>query len=245
MDDFWDVDEDTLQTKYAIVDEQGVRDVSPEEYYDRKIGGMAGAIIASMDKWARKPADLYPTPADVTYSLIPYVEDLLPVGSLILEPACGDGSMSLPLEEFGYRVDSYDLRPDCGYGKGGVDFLNLDNTYAVDRGYKYDAVWTNPPFKAASMFIERALQLAPVVVMLLKAQYWNTSNRMKLFRANPPLREINLTWRPAFLEEERGKSPLMDCMWCVWQRGYQGLPSVDILDRLTECPRPAEWYGGL
>lgn len=206
-------------------------------------GGIAGAIAASMAKWARKPADLYPTPTDVTYSLIPYIEDILPPESFVLEPACADGQMSKALEEFGYNVTSYDLRPDVKYGEGGVDFL--DASRFPKPIVPFDAVITNPPFKAAHLFIKRALEEAPIVCMLVKAQYWNTANRKKLFRETQPYLELNLTWRPAFLEEERGKSPLMDCMWYVWKRGHTGRPQVDVIDRLLECPKPAEWYGGL
>lgn len=244
-EDFWDIEPSLLSVEdshnYAIVDEEGLRDVGPDEYYDKKIGGIAGAIAASMAKWARKPADLYQTPVEATYSVIPYVEDLLPAGSRILEPACAEGQMSKALEEFGYAVDSYDLRPDAGYGIGGVDFLS-NPTF---RDGQYDAVWTNPPFSAASQFIERGLEIAPIVVLLLKSNYWFTKGRKALFRKHPPIRQFNLTWRLAFLKEERGNSPLMDCAWFVWQRGYQGLPTVDMLDRIDECPRTAEWYGGL
>lgn len=204
-------------------------------------GGIAGAIAASMAKWARKPADLYPTPADCTYSLIPHIVDFLPYGSRVLEPACADGQLSKALEKFGYQVDSFDLRPEVKYGKGGVDFLDPMN----DCEDYYDAVITNPPFVVADQFIRKALTIAPVVVMLLKAQYWNTANRKKLFRETKPYRHLNLTWRPAFLEAERGKSPLMDCMWVVWRRGHEGLPTVDMIDRLMDCPIAEESYGGL
>ena len=207
-------------------------------------GGIAGAIAASMSKWIRKPSDLYPTPPDVTFSLLPHIEHLLPVGSRVLEPACADGQMSKALEEFGYRVDSYDLRTDVKYGQGGFDFLAEHGT-VYDWEGEYDAVITNPPFNAAAEFIRRAVEVAPVVCMLLKAQYWNTDNRKKLFRETKPYLELNLTWRPAFLEAERGKSPLMDCMWIVWKRGHDDLPKVDILDRLMTCPMSEASFGGL
>lgn len=235
-------DDHELAAVIAGVDISDVDGTSPSAPDKLSSGGIAGAIAASMAKWARKPADLYPTPPDCTYSLIPHIEDLVPAGARVLEPACADGQMSKALEEFGYVVDSYDLRPEVLYGIGGVDFLDRENGL-FDEGY--DAVITNPPFKAAHLFIERALEVAPVAVMLLKAQYWNTNNRKALFRSCGVSRELNLTWRPAFLEAERGKSPLMDCMWVVFERGYTGKPTVDILDRLLECPRSAEWYGGL
>lgn len=238
-DDFMDCDIDLTQFGFTVETVE-------------KHGGIAGAIAASMAKWARKPADLYPTPADCTYSLIPHIVDFVPYGSRILEPACADGQLSKALEKYGYQVDSFDLRPDVLYGTGGVDFLDPQNQFKIIEQHKgfevrleYDAVITNPPFVVADAFIRKALEIAPVVVMLLKAQYWNTANRKKLFRETKPWRELNLTWRPAFLEAERGKSPLMDCMWVVWQRGHDDLPTMDMIDRLMECPIAEESYGGL
>lgn len=213
-DDFWDVDLDSEEITLAR-------------------GGVAGAIVTSMAKWARKPADLYPTPVDCTYSVLPHLVDLVPPRPLVLEPACADGQMVRAMEEFGWEVEGTDLRPDVKGGRGGIDFL-ADTTYWPDD--HYDVVMTNPPFSAAEAFVARSLQIAPVVVMLLKAQYWNTRNRKAMFRETRPFKELNLTWRPAFLEEERGKSPLMDCMWVVWVRGHDGPCTVDIIDRLAACP---------
>lgn len=197
-------------------------------------GGMSGAIAEAMRKWARKPADLYPTPVDCTYSLLPHIADLMPADALILEPACADGMMVRPMEEFGYRVDAYDLRPEVTGGQGGFDFTDRETRF--DHDGEYDGIITNPPFGIAEAFIRRAIEEAPVAVMLLKAQYWNTKNRKKLFRETTPYKELNLTWRPAFLEKERGKSPLMDCMWVVWVRGHTGSCTTEMIDRLMECP---------
>lgn len=208
---------------------------------DEKAKGISGAIAAAMHKWARKPADLYPTPIDCTYSLLPHVAHLLPRKARIWEPACADGQMVQPLREFGYNVMGTDLRPDVKGGAGGVDFLEPTSAY---HSQVYDGVFTNPPFGIAEQFIRRALEEAPVAVMLLKAQYWNTKGRKKLFRETKPLMELNLTWRPAFLAEERGNSPLMDCMWVVWQRGHQGSCTTTMIDRVTTCP-PNMDFGGL
>lgn len=181
------------------------------------INTVASAIIGSMQKWDRKPADFYPTPSDVTYSLLPYIEPVLPVGSRVWEPACGDGAMSTVLESAGYDVVSTDLREDSGYGRGGVDFLAENSpTGAID------AVITNPPFNVAHAFIEHAMHHAPVVAMLLKSQYWHAARRLALFEKHPPTQVLALTWRPSFLEKERGSSPLMDVMWVVWVRDHSG-----------------------
>lgn len=225
-DAFWDMP-DTIDDSFWDMPPAEAKTAQPS-------GGLAAAIVESMAKWARKPADLYPTPVDCTYSLLPYLKDLLPPDAHVLEPACADGQMVRPLQEFGYSVTGYDLRPGVTGGEGGVDFLDRENFPKAI--VPFDAVVTNPPFVIAADFIIRALEEAPIVAMLLKAQFWNTKNRRKLFRETKPMLELNLTWRPAFLEEERGKSPLMDCMWVVWRRGHDGDCAVHMLDRLAECP---------
>lgn len=234
-DDFWDVD----FSQFGV----------DEETIERH-GGLAGAIAASMAKWTRKPADLYPTPPDCVWSLFPHIEDILPAGRRILEPACADGQLSRALDDCGYQVDSFDLRPDCGFGTGGMDFLDRDNEFRIveDCGgglivkMEYDAVWTNPPFSAAEQFVIRGLEVSPRVILLLKSNYWHTKNRRKLWKSHQPSREYKLTWRPAFLESERGKSPLMDCSWYVWERGYEGDCITVPIDRETRSPA---FYGGL
>ena len=189
----------------------------PDELMEAASGGMANAITKSMAKWNRKAADLYPTPPDCIYSLAPHIRDLVPEGTTILEPACANGQISRALIDCGYDVVSYDLRPDPGYGVGGVDFLDRKNgMFEVDE---FDCILTNPPFAAAVEFIERGLELSPVLILLLKSNYFHTKNRISLFESFTPSREYKLTWRPAFLEKERGKSPLMDCSWYVFERG--------------------------
>lgn len=225
-----DYDDDFMSVPHNLL--AGIGHNMPPEPIE-STGGIAGAIAASMAKWARKPADLYPTPLDCTYSLLPHIAHLMPAAARVWEPACAEGQMVKPMQEFGYTLMATDLRPEVGGGMGGIDFLGEDTAYHTQD---YDGVITNPPFAAAEQFIRRAISVAPVAVMLLKAQYWNTGNRKKLFRETKPLMELNLTWRPAFLAEERGNSPLMDCMWVVWQRGHIGSCTTHMIDRLKECP---------
>jgi hypothetical protein len=197
-------------------------------------GTIAAAIVESYKKWERKPADLYPTPVDGTESLIPLLQSiaLLSDGTVdktgtegrsiqrIWEPACGDGRISRVLEWHGYDVFSSDLREHSGYGRGGFNFLT-DHLSEIgwDPKDDIDAIVTNPPFSHAKEFITKALTIAPVVVMLVKQTYWNTKGRLSLWDEFRPAFFLPFTWRLAFLKDERGNSPLMDCAWCVWIRG--------------------------
>lgn len=233
-DDFMHVPEELLAPKETV----------------SKATGLAGAITASMAKWARKPADLYPTPPDCVYSLVPHIESFLPRGRTLLEPACAEGKISRALQACGYATADYDLRPDCGYGTGGVDFLDRANEFRIvdefDGGrteQEYAAVFTNPPFAAADEFIRRGLEVSPVVILLLKSNYFHVKKRLGLWVEHTPEWEFKLTWRPAFLEEERGKSPLMDCSWFVFNRDWgEEYTKARPIERVLEPPMD---YNGL
>lgn len=180
----------------------------------------ASAIIGAQKTHKRKPADFYPTPADVTEALLKFLN--LAPGQYIWEPACGDGAMSRILKTHGHHVYSTDLRDDSGFGEeGGLDFLkfNPDPATGIPICAVYsDWIITNPPFNLSEAFIRKALSITPNVAMLLKSQYWHAARRLPLFKDCRPRWILPLTWRPAFLEAERGRSPLMDVMWVVWSQ---------------------------
>lgn len=98
----------------------------------------------------------------------------------ILEPSCGEGHMSRVLEAAGYEVVSRDL-VDRGYGEV-ADFLSIDNL-AWDGN-----IVTNPPYKYALQFVEKALSIIPEgkkVAMFLKLTFLEGKARRALFRSTP------------------------------------------------------------
>ncbi|MBI1620037.1 DNA methyltransferase family protein [Aquamicrobium zhengzhouense] len=175
---------------------------------------IATALVKAQKAHKRKAADFYPTPPDVTVALVEFLA--LHWGSRIWEPACGDGAMARVLEAYHCHVTSTDLRDDPSiYGTGGANFLTAD----VAEGDGPDWIITNPPFNLAEAFIRKSLSITPNVAMLLSNQYWHAATRKRLFDDHPPAWVLPLLWRPAFLEKERGKSPMMNVMWVVWQEG--------------------------
>ena len=212
----------------------------------------AEAITKSYKRWDRKPSDLYPTPVDGTESLIPVLKAMKrPDGQpikRIWEPACGDGRLARVLEWHGFEVIATDLREYPGFGTGGLDFLceNPEEKWGWDIG-EIDAIVTNPPFSLAEEFIRRALSITPNVAMLLKQTYWNVGGRSTgLWFDHMPDLELKLTWRLAFLAKERGNSPLMDCMWNVWN-GDNAARATAGVGHLNQCitePLPRIKYQG-
>lgn len=169
----------------------------------------ASQIMGGNGAKARKAADLYPTPPEVTVALMRFLK--LPRSTQIWEPACGQGDMVEALRGCGMLVYGTDIR-------SGQDFLDSwqpRNTIAACSW-----IITNPPFSLADEFIRHAAEIGKPFAMLLKAQYWHAAKRAQLFREIPPSYVLPLTWRPDFLFKERngkkGASPLMDVMWCVW-----------------------------
>jgi hypothetical protein len=203
---------------------------------------LADKIRDAKAQWERKPQDFYPTPANVTQALLDYMKFSGPMR--VHEPCCGEGHMAYVLERAGCEVTASDIEY-TGYGQGGVDYLTLPE--GNPEFYDYDAVITNPPFSKAEDIIRRAMRDAPIVAMLLPSGYWHGVRRSMLFETRRPEIILSLTWRPAFLEEERGKNPLMNVDWVVWidDSEYTGiqkrLTSFDLLHqpvRFPQIPKP-------
>ena len=76
------------------------------------------------------------------------------------------GHLSKRMIELGKKVHSTDLI-NRGYGIGGVDFLKATEN-------PYEAVITNPPYKIALEFIEKALDISDEgtkIAMFLKLTF--------------------------------------------------------------------------
>lgn len=172
---------------------------------DKKKKNRLTAMIGGGAKEDRNDNDYYPTPPDVTESLMRFLN--LP-RMKIWEPACGCGAMSKVMSTHGHFVTSTDLI-DRGYGESGVNFLTA-------APMTTHAIITNPPFNLAHEFIEKALKEAPIVAMVLKSQFWHAKKRYPLITKNPPAYVLPLTWRPDF---SMGDSPMMDMIWTVWIEG--------------------------
>ena len=141
----------------------------------------------------------------------------------IWECACGEGHLSKVLERNGYNVLSTDLI-DRGYGKGGVDFLKCTEQFDGD-------IITNPPYKYAKEFVEKALELITNghrVAMFLKIQFLETVSRRELFERTPPstiyvsTRRLNCGLNGNF---NLGQTAVCYA-WFIWEKGNINPPIV-------------------
>ena len=100
----------------------------------------------------------------------------------IWEPAAGDGAIVRPLEESGRTVIAADL-VDRGAGyRSGADYL-LEPVPAEAQG-----IVTNPPYKLALPFVQKALSDVPYSAWLLRINFLESTRRLPFFRQHPPAR---------------------------------------------------------
>lgn len=164
----------------------------------------------------RQREDYYATEPKATQLLC----ELEQFGKDIWEPACGEGHIAEQLKAHGYNVRSSDL-VDRGYGDVG-DFLAMDNLE-----WNGDVV-TNPPYKYAQEFVEKALQIIPdgcKVAMFLKLTFLEGKGRKALFKQFPPVRvwvsssRLKCAMNGEF--EQMGSSAAAYA-WFIWEKGYKG-----------------------
>lgn len=138
-----------------------------------------------------------------------------------------DNILKLRKIELGKKVYSTDLI-DRGYGTGGVDFLKA-------TGNPYGAVITNPPYKIALEFIEKALDISgegTKIAMFLKLTFLEGKRRKPFFQTNPPLKIHVFSSRAVVAKggdftAAQANGNAIAYAWFVWEKGYKGDTVVD------------------
>lgn len=180
----------------------------------------ANGLAGKKNGGKREKDDFYPTPPHATIALLEREK----FNGNVWEPACGDGAISKILEEKGFEVYSSD-KFDRGYGVGGIDFLTIDSHS------RFDNVITNPPYKLAQEFVEKALEVADKkVAMLLKLNFLESARRYEMFRKTPLKTVYVFSKRLNFYEGKLGddkRSGVLAFAWYVWEHGYEGKPMID------------------
>lgn len=190
---------------------------------------MSGLAVApKTHSFAERQDDFYPTPIEAVRSLMAL--ERLP--RAIWEPACGDGAIVKPLREAGHDVVASDIH-DRGCPDSFVrDFLALDVLgFALPV---VDGIVTNPPFQRAREFVDKALEHAPYVAMLLRLQFLEGAARKAWF-ASTPLARVWVSSRRLPMMHRDGwdgpKSTSTQCYgWFCWGRHHQGPPAIKWFD---------------
>lgn len=163
------------------------------------------------------------------------VKDLLNIaniqGSSFYEPCVGQGHIAEVLKSYfpNAEVIGSDLI-DRGYPKTILlDYLKDDNNIQTDW------IISNPPYKYAKEFVDRALsQTKKGVAMFLKIQFLEGQTRKKWFKKNPPkyvyvFSKRQDPWRDgASSNPKTGKKwgSTMCFAWFIWEKDFNGEPTI-------------------
>lgn len=163
--------------------------------------------------------DLYESPPQAIHALMK--AERLP--RVIWEPACGPGSIVRVLRAGGHRVVASDL----------IDYVSIDQDHtgwdfllerAVPDGV--EAIVTNPPFKNAGEFVAHALELCPLVVMLLRLAFLESTRRTPILDSGHLARVHVFKNRLPMMHRDGWTGPRVSnptpFAWFVWDRGHLG-----------------------
>jgi len=139
----------------------------------------------------------------------------------ILDPCAGDGKiLDCFTGSFGF-----DIAPER------QDIIQAD--YLVQPMHGFESIITNPPYgkggRLAVQFIEKALEDAPYVAMLLRVDFDSGSTRKHLFGDNPWFKKkIVLTKRLRWTNlEQKEAGPTVNHAWFIWDRGNHTWPIIE------------------
>lgn len=187
---------------------------------------MSAHISNKQHPHADRGNDLYETPAAAVRALL--ATEWLP--QRIWEPACGPGAIVRELRAAGHDVVPTDLVDyGCEGQASGMDFLKVR---AAPFGV--DCIVTNPPFKDANAFVERAIALCPRVLMLLRFSFYESIRRGSILDTGTLARVHCFRKRLPMMHRHGWTGPTaasgMAFAWFVWDRSHRG---GTILDRLS------------
>lgn len=183
--------------------------------------------IQSSHSLQDRALDAYFSPPEAAFSLLDIENSFLP--DSIWEPAAGDGALVIPFQAAGKQVIASDI---ADYGLTGchvgVDYLKAPAR--VDIG----GIVTNPPYRLAIQFAEKALQEVPYLALLLRTNFLESTARLPFFRAHRPAR-IWISARRLPMMHRHGwqgpRAPSNTCFaWFVWDQAAQEKCVVDWFD---------------
>lgn len=185
----------------------------------------------------RQSEDFYSTQESTVTALIDKLEEnsISIEDNILIEPAVGSGNILKAFFKHGCgekynKFLAYDI-VDRGFEKTNIqDFLTLTKEELPKEETK--SIITNPPYSLAKDFVEHSMELLDdneYCIMLLKIQFLEGKARRNMFKKYPPKFVWVFSERQKCLknDEDAGGSSAVCYCWFVWQKGFNGLPTID------------------
>lgn len=194
-----------------------------------------GVITGGKSSDPRQEHDFYPTPSASTQALID--TGVLDGCKAFRDPCAGRGHITDVLgEHFTVAYNNALFAEDLiDYGANhwietGVDFLKAEP-------YKVEAIVTNPPYSRDILmpFVDKCLaESTKITAMFLKITFLESTARKEFFDTNKTLKYIMpfSNRQPMYKNGEvvKGKSNAIMYAWFIWDKTYNGEPTIKLLD---------------
>jgi hypothetical protein len=172
--------------------------------------------------FAERGLDLYSTPSVAVEALLRAEQ----IPHRVWEPAAGRGTIVKVLRDHGHAVVASDIY-DYGFPLHFVgDFLTQTKAPA-----DVEAIVTNPPFRIAEQFVARALELSPLVILLLRLAFLESERRCSILENHGLARVHIFRKRLPMLHRDGWQGPKaasrMAFCWMVWDRAHRGSTTVN------------------
>jgi len=149
----------------------------------------------------------------------------------VWECACGGGHLSKVLIDNGYKVKCSDIVYRGFEDTQIINFLDVQKE-DVKNDFPRDII-TNPPYKYAKEFVEKALEISSdgvKIAMFLKLTFLEGTARYEMFKKYPPKKIYVFSKRiNCGKNGEFTGSSAVCYAWFIWEKGYTGKPVVSWL----------------
>lgn len=166
--------------------------------------------------YADRGNDAYKTPPEAIQALLKY--ETLPPS--IWDPCCGTGSIAQILKDSGHSVFATDIE-NYGYPLS-MEFDFLSNP--IDRPAFPKCIVTNPPFRYAEKFVEKALTHCTKVIMLQRLAFLESEKRSNILDNGELARVLVFKSRLPMMHRHGWDGPkassTMAFAWFIWQKGW-------------------------
>ena len=151
----------------------------------------------------------------------------------VLDPSaggCDKYEMSYPtvLEKEGFLVESWDIRNDSRAEIKGRDFLTTPTALLPT----FDMIITNPPFKLAQEFTEKALDMVEdhgLVIMLQRLNWLGSQKRKPMWQSLPLAAVYVHSKRPGFNPEKPSQTDSTEYAHFVFCKGYPAAAEIFVI----------------
>lgn len=172
--------------------------------------------MGATHNYDRQEDDFYATSPEAAEHLMQLVQ----LDNNIWECACGSNHLANVFKAAGYNVRCSDIVDRCGNEV--LDFLSDDV-----KEWHGDIV-TNPPYKYAKQFVEKALSIIPEgnkVAMFLRLQFLEGQRRREFFKQYKPKTVYVASKRIKCAKDgdfDKFRASAVSYAWFVWEKGYSG-----------------------